>query len=52
MMEDFKTKIIPGIAHWKHPNFFAYYPPGNALENIYGDMLSTICGGVGFSWVT
>lgn len=53
---NFKTIIddffaYTATAHWNHTKFVAYYPTRNAFANIYGDMLSTAFGGVGFSWV-
>jgi aromatic-L-amino-acid/L-tryptophan decarboxylase len=24
---DFERIILPGIIHWQHPRFFAYFPP-------------------------
>lgn len=50
MLDDFDKFVMPGIMHWKHPDFYAYFNCGNSLPNILGDMLSTGCGGVGFSW--
>lgn len=26
IIEDLDRIIIPGITHWQHPNFFAYFP--------------------------
>lgn len=52
IIEDFDSLILPKVLHWKHPKFFAYFPGGNSLPNILGDMLSTALGGVGFSWVS
>lgn len=43
--------ILPSTLHWKHPNFYAYFPGGNGFPNMIGDMLSTVIGGNGFSWV-
>lgn len=50
-MDDFDKYLMPGVTHWKHPFFFAYFPAGGAYSQVLGDMLSTACGGVGFTWV-
>lgn len=50
-LNDFENHILPITLHWKHQNFYAYYPGGNGFANIIGDMLSTALGGIGFSWV-
>ncbi|MGD2268956.1 MAG: pyridoxal-dependent decarboxylase, partial [Desulfobacterales bacterium] len=26
---DFKDIILPGITHWQHPNWYAYFPAKN-----------------------
>ena len=28
ILEDVERVIMPGMAHWHHPNFFAYFPTG------------------------
>jgi hypothetical protein len=52
VMEDFEKKIMPGILHWNHPNFFAYFGAGNAYPSVLGDMLSSGIAAIGFSWVS
>lgn len=52
VMEDFEKKIMPGILHWNHPNFFAYFGAGNAYPSLLGDMLSSGIATIGFSWVS
>lgn len=51
-MEDFEKKIMPGVLHWNHPNFFAYFGAGNAYPSVLGDMLSSGIAAIGFSWVS
>ncbi|KAL5014081.1 hypothetical protein ScPMuIL_008351 [Solemya velum] len=50
VLEDVEQAIMPGITHWQHPNFHAYFPAGNSYPSILGDMLSDGIGCVGFSW--
>ncbi|CAK9290583.1 unnamed protein product [Gordionus sp. m RMFG-2023] len=50
IMSDVEYKIMPGITHWQHPGFFAYFPAGNSYPSILADMLSDAIGCVGFSW--
>ncbi|XP_070560020.1 LOW QUALITY PROTEIN: aromatic-L-amino-acid decarboxylase-like [Ptychodera flava] len=47
---DIERTIMPGITHWQHPRFHAYFPAGNSYPSILGDMLSDAIGCVGFSW--
>lgn len=51
VMADVESKIMPGVVHWNHPRFFAYFPSGNSYPSILGDMLSSAIGSIGFSWV-
>ncbi|XP_066997952.2 aromatic-L-amino-acid decarboxylase [Anabrus simplex] len=50
IMLDVETKIMPGVTHWQHPRFHAYFPSGNSFPSILGDMLSDAIGCIGFSW--
>lgn len=50
VMEDFEKLIMPGVTHWQHPRFHAYFPAGNSYPSILADMLSDALGCVGFSW--
>lgn len=50
IMSDVESKIMPGITHWQHPRFHAYFPAGASYPSILGDMLSDAIGCVGFSW--
>lgn len=51
IMADVESKIMPGVTHWQHPRFHAYFPSGNSFPSILGDMLSDAIGCIGFSWV-
>lgn len=51
IMEDFEEYIMPGVTHWQHPRFHAYFPAGNAYPSILADMLTDAIGCIGFSWV-
>ncbi len=50
IMQDVERAIMPGITHWQHPRFHAYFPAGNSYPSILGEMLSAGLGIVGFSW--
>jgi aromatic-L-amino-acid decarboxylase len=41
ILEDFRTKIIPGITHWNHPAFFAYFATSSSVPGILAEMLTT-----------
>lgn len=52
IFKDFELKILPGITHWQHPRFHAYFPAGNSYPSILGEVLSAGLGIVGFSWAS
>ena len=43
---------MPGITHWQHSQFHAYFPEENSFPSILGEILSTGLGINGFSWQT
>ncbi|KAF8602719.1 hypothetical protein BDV93DRAFT_533368 [Ceratobasidium sp. AG-I] len=47
---DYKQFIMPGITHWQHPSFFAYFPTANTFEGILADMLASSVSNPGFNW--
>ena len=43
IMADFERIVMPGITHWQHPRFFAYFPANAAPPSMLAEMLvSTI----------
>uniref|UniRef100_A0A1B0GNC5 Uncharacterized protein n=1 Tax=Phlebotomus papatasi TaxID=29031 RepID=A0A1B0GNC5_PHLPP len=50
VMDDVERKIMPGMTHWNHPHFHAYFPSGNSFPSILADMLGDAIGVIGFSW--
>lgn len=51
ILDDVKTKIVPGIVHWSHPNFYAYFPTGSSYPSVLGELMSAGLSGLSFSWV-
>ncbi|WP_372571832.1 pyridoxal phosphate-dependent decarboxylase family protein [Ruegeria jejuensis] len=39
IMADFERIVMPGITHWQHPRFFAYFPANAAPPSMLADML-------------
>ena len=39
IMADFETIVMPGLTHWQHPRFFAYFPANAAPPSILAEML-------------
>lgn len=43
ILADFERIVMPGITHWQHPRFFAYFPANAAPPSVLAEMLvSTI----------
>jgi aromatic-L-amino-acid decarboxylase len=47
---DVEQVIMPGLSHWQHPGFFAYFPSNGLLSSVLGDYLSTGLGTLGLAW--
>ena len=50
--EDFKDIIMPGITHWQHPGWFAYFPANNSPASVLGELISAGLGIQGMVWAT
>ena len=50
MFRDLEKIVLPGLSHWQHPSFFAYFPANSSLASVLGDYLSTGLGVLGLSW--
>lgn len=50
IIEDFQEIILPGITHWNHPRFFAYFPANNSGPSILAELLSAALGVNGMVW--
>jgi aromatic-L-amino-acid decarboxylase len=44
--------VLPGITHWNHPSFFAYFPSNTSFASILGDLAASGLGAQGMSWQT
>jgi aromatic-L-amino-acid decarboxylase len=52
IVEDLDRIVLPGITHWNHPRFFAYFPSNAGLASVLADLVSTGLGVQGMSWQT
>ena len=50
ILKDFQEIILPGITHWNHPRFFAYFPANNSAPSILGEILSAGLGVNSMVW--
>ncbi len=52
LMSEFQSKIVPGITHWNHPAFFAYFAITGSQAGILGELLSAALNANGMLWKT
>jgi aromatic-L-amino-acid decarboxylase len=52
VLHDLETVILPGITHWQHPSFFAYFPANASGPAILGDLIASGLGVQGMLWAT
>lgn len=52
LMRDFTDIIMPGITHWQHPSFFAYFPANGSFPSLLGEMLTAALGAQCMIWQT
>src|SRR6476619_5938107 len=52
LFADFQRVILPGMTHWNHPGWFAYFPGNNSPPSILGEMLTATLGAQCMSWAT
>ena len=52
ILADFERIIVPGITHWNHPGFFAYFAITGSAPGILGEMLSAALNAQGMLWRT
>lgn len=49
---DFEENIFPGVTHWQHPGFHAYFPANNSSPSILAEFLTAGMGIQGMKWIT
>jgi aromatic-L-amino-acid decarboxylase len=52
VLADLDRVVVPGLTHWQHPSFLAYFPANASAPAILGEMLSAGLGVQGMLWST
>jgi aromatic-L-amino-acid/L-tryptophan decarboxylase len=52
VVADLDRIVMPGITHWNHPGFLAYFPSNSDLASVLGDLVAAGLGVQGMSWQT
>ena len=50
--QDFQDKILPGMTHWQHPRFFAYFPANATPPSILAEMIVSTMAAQCMLWQT
>ena len=51
-LADVERVVMPGITHWQHPSFYAYFPANASGPAVLGDLLSSGLAVQGMLWAT
>lgn len=52
IFRDFERVIVPGMTHWQHPGWFAYFPGNSSPPSVLGEMLTATLAAQCMSWKT
>lgn len=52
ILSDLNQTIVPGITHWNHPNFMAYFNATSSGPGILAELITTALNVNGMSWHT
>lgn len=50
--KDIERVVMPGVTHWHHPHFYAYFPTANSYPALLADILSDTIACIGFTWAS
>ncbi len=49
---DFERIVLPGMTHWQHPSFFAYFPANASPPSVLAELLTAALGAQCMLWQT
>ncbi len=52
VLADLDRVVVPGLTHWQHPGWFAYFPTGASGPSVLADLVSAGLGVQGMLWST
>jgi len=52
ILEQFKSIVVPGMTHWQHPNFHAYFPANGSIESLFAEFITATLGAQCMIWDT
>jgi len=52
IVKDLDTVMTPGLTHWQHPGFYAYFPANTSGPSVLADLVCAGVGVQGMLWAT
>ncbi|MSO29966.1 MAG: amino acid decarboxylase [Acidobacteria bacterium] len=52
IFDDFEKLLLPGITHWNHPGFFAYFPTSGSGPGVLAELLAAALNAQAMLWRT
>lgn len=52
VLADLDELVVPGLTHWQHPSFFAFFPANTSAPAVLADLISSGLGVNGMNWAT
>ncbi len=52
VLADLDEHVVPGLTHWQHPSFFAFFPANTSGPAVLADLVSSGLGVNGMNWAT
>jgi aromatic-L-amino-acid decarboxylase len=52
ILSEIDDKVMPGLTHWQHPRFFAYFPANATPPSMLADFVASILAQQGMLWQT
>lgn len=51
ILDDIQANIVPGMTHWQHPDFYAWFPAQLSPAALLGDIVASGFNQPGFNWM-
>jgi aromatic-L-amino-acid decarboxylase len=52
LFDDFRKIVVPGMTHWQHPSWFAYFSANNSPPSVLAELLTAGIGAQCMVWET
>ncbi len=52
ILADFRSIVVPGMTHWQHPSFFAYFQANSSRPSVLAEMLTATLAAQCMMWET